>query len=108
MSNVRFTVGDIHAPAPDEPFDAIIGRLVLMYIPDPAAVLPTQASSLRAGGVVAPIEFDLHSARSLPATPLVTQALSWLREAFAAAHIDPALGPGYGRCLKRRVYIRAG
>lgn len=29
---------------------------------------------LRSGGVIAPIEFDLHSARSLPPTPLVGQA----------------------------------
>jgi SAM-dependent methyltransferase len=94
LANVRFTVGDIHEPAPDGHFDAIICRLVLMYLPDPAAVLRTQASSLRARGIVAPIEFDLHSARSLPSTPLVTQALSWLREAFTAAHIHPALGPG--------------
>ena len=93
LSNVRFLVGDIHEPAPDGPFDAIIGRLVLMYVPDPAAVLRTQTSSLSPGRVVVPIEFDLHSARSLPSTPLVTQALSWLVEAFAAAHIDPALGP---------------
>jgi SAM-dependent methyltransferase len=93
LSSVRFVVGDIRDPAPDGPFDAIIGRLVLMYMSDPAAVLRTQASLLRSGGVVVPIEFDLRSARSLPSTPLVTQALSWLLEAFAAAHIDPALGP---------------
>ena len=93
LSNVRFVAGDIHDRAPDGPFDAIIGRLVLMYVPDPAAVLRTQAGVLRSGGVVAPIEFDLHSARSLPATPLVGQALSWLREAFTRAGIDPALGP---------------
>jgi hypothetical protein len=41
----------------------------------------------------APIEFDLHSARSLPSTPLVGQVLSWLGEAFTRAGIDPALGP---------------
>lgn len=93
LSNVRFVAGDIHDRAPDGPFDAIIGRLVLMYVPDPAAVLRTQAGVLRSGGVVAPIEFDLHSARSLPATPLVGQALSWLREAFTRAGVDPALGP---------------
>jgi ubiquinone/menaquinone biosynthesis C-methylase UbiE len=93
LSNVRFVVGDIHDKAPDGPFDAIIGRLVLMYVPDPAAVLRTQAAVLRARGVVAPIEFDLHSARSLPSTPLVAQALSWLREVFTRVGIDPALGP---------------
>ena len=93
LPNVRFVAGDIHDRAPGGPFDAIIGRLVLMYVPDPAAVLRTQAALLRPGGVVAPIEFDLHSARSLPSTPLVGQALSWLREAFTRAGVDPAIGP---------------
>ena len=100
LSNVRFVAGDIRDRAPDGPFDAIIGRLVLMYVPDPAAVLRTQAGVLRSGGVVAPIEFDLHSARSLPATPLVGQALSWLREAFTRAGVDPALGPGLWAVLQ--------
>jgi SAM-dependent methyltransferase len=100
LSNVRFVPGDIHDPAPDGPFDAIIGRLVLMYVPDPAAVLRTQTGVLRSGGVVAPVEFDLHSARSLPSTPLVGQALSWLREAFTRAGIDPALGPGLWAVLQ--------
>jgi SAM-dependent methyltransferase len=93
LPNVRFIAGDIHDRVPDGPFDAIIGRLVLMYVPDPAAVLRTQAGLLRSGGIVAPIEFDLHSARSLPATPLVGQAHTWLREAFTRAGVDPALGP---------------
>jgi SAM-dependent methyltransferase len=100
LSNVRFIAGDIHDTAPDGPFDAIIGRLVLMYVPDPAAVLRTQAGLLRPGGIIAPIEFDLHSGRSLPSTPLVGQALSWLREAFTRAGIDPALGPGLWAVLQ--------
>jgi SAM-dependent methyltransferase len=100
LSNVRFVVGDIHDRAPDGPFDAIIGRLVLMYVPDPAAVLRTQAGVLVPGGVVAPIEFDMDSARSLPSTPLAAQALSWLRETFTRAGIDPALGPGLWSVLQ--------
>ena len=100
LSNVRFVAGDIHDPAPGGPFDSIIGRLVLMYVPDPAAVLRTQASVLRSGGIIAPIEFDLHSARSLPSTPLAGQALSWLGEAFTRAGIDPALGPGLWAVLQ--------
>jgi len=100
LSNVWFVPGDIHDPAPGGPFDAVIGRLVLMYVPDPAAVLRTQASVLRPGGVVAPIEFDLHSARSLPPTPLVAQVHSWLAEAFTRAGIDLALGPGLWAVLQ--------
>lgn len=93
LSNVRFVVGDIHDPAPDGPYDAIVGRLVLMYVSDPVPVIRTQASLLRPGGVVVPIEFDFYSARSLPPTPLVDQALSWLGEAFTRSGIEPALGP---------------
>ena len=43
------------------------------------------------GGEV--VGIDLHSARSLPSTTLVGQALSWLRETFTRAGVDPALGP---------------
>lgn len=93
LPNVRFVAGDIHDPAPGGPFDAIIGRLVLMYVPDPAAVLRQQATVLRPGGLVAPVEFDLATARALPATPLVSQAHAWLTEAFTRAGIQPSLGP---------------
>ena len=84
--------GDICDAAPGGPFDAIVGRLLLMYIPDPAAVLRRQASVLRAGGLVIPIEIDTATARSLPEIPLVRQARAWLAEAFAKGGIQPSLG----------------
>ena len=90
LAHVRFAEGDIHDPAPGGPFDAIVGRLVLMYVPDPAEVLRRQATVLRAGGLVVPVEIDIHTSRSLPAIPLVSQALSWIAEAFAKGGI-PAL-----------------
>jgi SAM-dependent methyltransferase len=100
FGNVRFVVGDIHNAAPDGPFDAIVGRLVLMHVADPAAVLRAQSALLGSGGVVVPIEFDLDSARSLPSTPLVGKALSWLHEAYARSSIAPALGPRLWTVLK--------
>ncbi len=92
LTQVEFVEGDIHDPAPDGPFDAIVGRLILMYVPDPAAVLRRQATVLRAGGLVVPIEFDIPAARALPATPLASQALAWVVEAFAKGGIQAALG----------------
>jgi SAM-dependent methyltransferase len=91
LAQVRFVEGDIHDPAPHGPFDAIVGRLVLNYAPDPAAVLRSQATVLRPGGLVVPIEIDLATARTLPASLLVSQAVSWLAEAFAWAGRIPAL-----------------
>jgi len=92
LAQVEFVEGDVHDPAPGGPFDAIVGRLVLMYVPDPAAVLRRQATALRSGGLVAPIEFDLSTAWALPATPLASQAGAWLAEAFIKGGIQPSLG----------------
>lgn len=93
LERVRFAAGDICEPAPGGPYDAIVTRLVLMYVSDPAAVLRTQAALLRPGGIVAPIEFDITSAGAVPSTPLVQRALSWILDAFSRAGIHTALGP---------------
>src|SRR5262245_5560606 len=39
LANVRFLVADLNEVVIDEPVDALIGRLVLMYFPSPAVVL---------------------------------------------------------------------
>jgi SAM-dependent methyltransferase len=92
LTQVEFVEGDIRDPAPGGPFDAIVGRLVLMYVPDPAAVLRQQATVLRAGGLVVPIEFDVPTSRALPASPLLSQAIDWIAETFTRAGIEPSLG----------------
>jgi SAM-dependent methyltransferase len=85
LAQVRFVEGDLDEPAPGGPFDAIVERLVLWTVPDPAALLRRQATVLRPGGLVVPVEEDLSTIRSLPETPFGTQVKSWLVEAFAKA-----------------------
>ena len=92
LTQVQFVEGDINDPAPGGPFDAMVERLVLVWAPDPVAVLRRQATVLRPGGLVVPIEIDLSTMRSLPEHPFVTQVKSWLVEAFAKAGIS-MLGP---------------
>ena len=92
LTQVQFIEGDIHDPAPGGPFDAIVERLALWGVPDPAALLRRQATVLRPGGLVVPIEIDLSTMRSLPENPFVTQVKSWLVEAFAKAGLS-MLGP---------------
>jgi len=99
LANVTFTVGDIHDPAGGGPFDAVTGRLVLMYVPDPAAVLRTQAGVLRPGGLVAPVEFDVSTARALPPVPLAVQVKDWVTETFRRAGIEQSLGARLWRVL---------
>ena len=92
LTQVQFVEGDIHDPAPGGPFDAIVERLTLWAVPDPAAVLRRQATVLRPGGLVVPVEVDLSSVRWLPEIPLGTQVKSWLVEGFARAGLT-MLGP---------------
>jgi ubiquinone/menaquinone biosynthesis C-methylase UbiE len=89
LTQVRFVEGDIWDPVPDGPFDAIVERLVLMWLPDPAALLRHHVKALRPGGLVVPIEIDASPMRSLPETPFWIQVKSWLLEAFQKAGISP-------------------
>jgi SAM-dependent methyltransferase len=100
IENAHFEVGDIGEATADGPFDAIVGRLVLMYLPDPAAALRTQIALLRPGGLIAPIEFDVTTGRALPSTPLVSQSLAWVGETFRRAGIQPSLGSGLWAVLR--------
>ena len=85
LAQVRFVEGDLNDPAPGGPFDAIVDRLTLWAVPDPAAMLRRQATVLRAGGLVVPVEVDLSPMRWLPEIQLGTQVKSWLVEGFARA-----------------------
>lgn len=80
MDHVTFVAGDAQAPPVDGPFDAVVGRLILMYLPDPDAALRILSSRLRPAGIVAFHEADFTLARSLPVAPLFDQAVEWFRQ----------------------------
>jgi len=107
-ANVRFILGDIHDPVDEGAFDAVVGRLVLMFVPEPSAVLRTQAAAVRPGGIVAPIEYEITRARTIPETPLATRAVSWVTAAFEGAGRDVALGPRLWQVLEQAGLIPAG
>ena len=67
-------------------------RLVLWTVPDPAALLRRQATVLRPGGLVVPVEALVASDTQAPTGPFAAQVKSWLVEAFAKAGIA-TLGP---------------
>src|SRR5262245_61434787 len=49
--NVRFSESDLSEIAEQTPFDAVVGRFILMYLPDPVAVLRSISQLVRPGGV---------------------------------------------------------
>jgi SAM-dependent methyltransferase len=65
-SNVTFLQGDPAEMAFDDQFDAVVGRYVLMFQADPAAMLREVAAHVRAGGVVVFHEPDRDGIRSYP------------------------------------------
>jgi hypothetical protein len=50
---VTFTQSDVAKIASDRLFDAVVGRFILMFVPNPVAVLRSALGKLRPGGVVA-------------------------------------------------------
>ena len=53
LTNVSFVESDLGQIAGSEPFDAIVGRLILEFLPDPSAILSRLSRRLRPGGVLA-------------------------------------------------------
>jgi ubiquinone/menaquinone biosynthesis C-methylase UbiE len=49
-NSVQFVVADLDTFVPDEPFDALVGRLVLLYLRDPAATLRRLSAYVRPRG----------------------------------------------------------
>jgi len=94
LTHVRFETGDVSDP-PDGPFDAVVGRLVLMYQPDPEAVLRALADRLAPGGVMAFIEYEHNppnKAMMWPRSPLVDRLVRWVDDAWVALGNQPRMG----------------
>ena len=66
LTNVSFIHDDVHTVPIDDEFDAVVGRLILLYMPDPAEVLSKFARLVRPGGVVAMMEYDMRAAGPVP------------------------------------------
>lgn len=100
LGNVRFLQSDITDLDLSEPVDAIVGRLVLMYLSDPAVTLRRLARFLQPGGLVAFHEFDLYSATSEPRCPGFEAAVAWAREALSRSGADPRTGLNLARIFR--------
>jgi ubiquinone/menaquinone biosynthesis C-methylase UbiE len=88
--NVAFLVaGDDALPA-DAPFDAAIGRFVLIHQPDPAIMIRRSAAVVRPGGIVAFLEPAIHcDGHSLPEVELVSAAAGSIKRFMLAALPSP-------------------
>lgn len=103
--NVAFHAGDIQTIDVGGDFDALVGRLVLMYLPDPVAVLKGLIPRLRTGGIVMfqEIDFTITEAYKHPDTPLMGQLGDWVVEVFERSGANGNMG-----LELYRVFVEAG
>ena len=92
IGNVRFLEGDPTELRFDRPFDAVVGRLVLMYYPDPVDAVRKLAGHLRDGGLIVFQEFDFGTCRSWPLAPTFERTLGWLKQSLIATGARSQLG----------------
>lgn len=93
-ANIEYRVGDVSTlKGVEDGFDAVVGRLIIMYTPDPVATIRQAAARVRPGGLVCLHEADLDYQWSSPEPPLLAQAHRWFSEALVKAGIELRMGP---------------
>jgi ubiquinone/menaquinone biosynthesis C-methylase UbiE len=92
MSSVQFMEGDPTLARFDEGFDAIVGRLILMYYPDPTDALRKLLKHLRPGGIVAFQEFDASGCKSHPPSPTYQRCAGWIIRTLQLSGADSHVG----------------
>src|SRR3984893_10702010 len=92
LENVKFLEGDPTEMQFDRLFDAVVGRLVLMYCPDPANAVQKLAGYVRDGGLLVFQEFDIENSRSLPPTPTLERHIGWIKLTLTATGARTQLG----------------
>ena len=108
-TNIRFHVTQFDDYSDPHPFDALVGRFILMYLPDPAATLRHLSRLLRSGAVIAFLEPDFSvPPRCVPEIPLVRQLEKWNAEVFrrSGARID--MGMQLYRVYREAGFVDAG
>lgn len=90
---VSFEERSIEDLSTSRPFDAVIGRFVLVYQPDPVSTLVHVSGLLRPGGIVAVLEPDMSvGVCSCPPVALWDQVNHWIRETFRRGGVHYDIG----------------
>lgn len=108
-TNIRFHVTQFNDYTDPQPFDALVGRFILMYVPDPAATLRHLSRMLRSGAVVAFFEPDFSvPPRCVPEIPLVRQFEVWNTEVFKRSGARVDMGMQLYRAYREAGFVDAG
>lgn len=92
LANVSFLNTDVAGLRLDEPVDALVGRLILVHLDEPAATVRNVSRLVRPGGLVSFQDINVSRCRAVPATPLIAQSLGWIVDAVRAAGRNADIG----------------
>jgi SAM-dependent methyltransferase len=92
LPHVRFVEADVTRWRDAEPFDAVVGRLILFHLADPVAVVRHHLDSVRPGGRAVFLDYDIGGMHTEPENPLVERMAALVMAAFRAAGADPVIG----------------
>jgi SAM-dependent methyltransferase len=92
LSRVSFLAGDPAEMVFERPFDAVVGRYVLQFQDDPAAMLRKVAGHARPGGLIVFHELDWDGVRSIPPAPAFDTACRWMSETIRLSGAEIHMG----------------
>jgi 2-polyprenyl-3-methyl-5-hydroxy-6-metoxy-1,4-benzoquinol methylase len=92
LRNVGFRQGDPSEMTFERPFDAVIGRYVLQFQPDPIMMVRKLVRHVRPGGAVVFHEPDWHYMRSVPPVSTFNRCCQWIVDALRLGGADPWMG----------------
>lgn len=92
LLNVAFEVGDPSDLTFAAPFDAVVGRYVLQFQKEPAALLRRLATKVRPGGVMVFHEIDWAGLSSFPTVSTYDQFSRWGAEAMGLHGTETRMG----------------
>jgi SAM-dependent methyltransferase len=91
--NITFLQTDVNDISDAEPFDAVVGRFILMFLPDPLAVLKSAARLVRPGGTLA-----FQEPTWVPMLAMAERLSLWssvlgaIHETFLRSGVNPEMG----------------
>jgi len=101
LQNVTFTQSDVTQLPAGKPFDAVVGRFILMFLPDPFAVLRSLSNLVRPGGVLAFQEPSWVPYLALASPlPLWSASVSLIHETFRRAGANTEMGLALNRLFQ--------
>ena len=105
LRNVEFVHGDIRTAELTGPFDAAVGRLVLLYCADPVAALARIATQVRSKGIVAFQEMEMNdvAARAAYGESTLGKVVETIYRTFSTAGVRVHMASEL-----RHTFVKAG